>query len=467
MAGTAANPLLVALAAASFATAIGCSPATAQAGPPEQPTANAVQRIAAPNANGRRTARPDPGQPAHIAPDIEPAQPPIEPRIQEVPVAVYDPSGRALATFHEALARAAAGQGQARIAWWGASHTAADIWSGHVRRALQTRYGDAGHGYLLPFRWHGGYRHQDVNLRYSKGWKTHRHKLLNPVPVGDYGYGGVAVSSDRADQWFAISTCTDNVCGRRADRFELWLKKGPEAGTAVVRIDGKTREIKARSRKPGILYKRFAMKDGAHTVRVSPKGDGELYVYGAVFERSGPGVIVDQMGIPGMRGKIMLHWEEAAWREQLRRRDPHLLIMAYGTNAVGDKGAPIRRFREGWRQVLERTRSAVPRASCLLVGPTDRPTRPDEEGLRHHRPRMDLVIAEQKKVAAEYGCAYWDAFAAMGGRGAMLRWVAAGLGRPDHVHLTREGYELKGDRFLQGILPPTQAPGPGLPRTPR
>ncbi len=429
--------------------ALGCSPAAAQARP-STAKSGAKTNAAKPRAQAQITANAtedatDSGQ----AP-VETA--PVDPRTEDIRVDVYDPGGEALASFHKALAAAEAGKGQARIAWYGASHTAADLWSGQVRRVLQGRFGDAGHGYLLPYRWHGGYRHQDVVLKYARGWKTHRHKLLNPVPIGDYGYGGVAISSDNPSHWFSVKTCTDNVCGRFAGRFEVWLRGSRKGGTLLVTIDGKEHAISTKRRRGGVIYKRFDFADGAHQIRARPKGDGRVYVYGAVFERKGPGVIVDQMGIPGMRGKIQLHWETAAWRDQLRRRDPHLVILAYGTNATGDKGAPISRFVNQWRRVLERLKNAVPRASCLLVGPTDRPLKPDEEGVRAHRPRIDAVVAAQKRVAAEYGCGFWDAFAMMGGRGSMVRWVNAGLAGRDHVHLTREGYELKAARFLDAIL---------------
>ncbi len=440
--------------------AVGCSPATVQARDKPGADDNVSEAEAA------------------VIETVQAPVPPPDPRTEDIQVDIYDPGGEAMVPWLTALRAASVGTGQARIAWWGASHTAADLWSGRVRRDLQTRFGDAGHGYLLPFRWHGGYRHQDINLKYSKGWKAHRHKLLNPVPIGDYGYGGVAMSSGDGKQWFEVATTIDNEQGRKASRFEVWLRPSKQGGTLRVSIDGRIHELsskpapadgkgrrhrKARRRKgkraplqvpaqDGVLFFRFDLADGSHRIRAAPKGDGEVYIYGVTLERQGAGVIVDQMGIPGMRGKIQLHWEAMSWQAQLRRRDPHLLVLAYGTNAVGDKGAPISRFRDKWRRVLERLRAAVPRAACLLVGPTDRPTLADEFGMRTHRPRTDLIIAAQKQVAAEYGCGFWDAFAAMGGRGSMLRWVQVGLGRGDHVHLSRGGYELKAERFVQALL---------------
>ncbi len=412
---------------------LGCGPSVAQpiAGAAVEPADAALESV-----------RPAEGATALV----------IDPRQQQIFVPIHDPSGEAMAPWHDALRAAASGQGQARIAWFGASHTSADIWSGHVRRVLQERYGEAGHGYLLPFRWHGGYRHQDINMRSTKGWTVHRHRMLDPVPEGDYGLGGVAVSSDDVNQWMEVRTCTDNVCGRKVDRIEVWVRKQPGGGTLLARIDGKMHQIPTASKKRSVHFERFTVPDGGHELRLSPKGDGEVFVYGVVFARSAAGVQVDQLGIPGMRGKILLNWRERPWRTQLQQRNPHLVILAYGTNAVGDAGAPISRFRASWRRVLERVRAAAPKAACLIVGTTDRPTKPDEEGRRFHRPRLDLVNEAQRAVAAEYGCGFWDAYAAMGGQGSMLRWVGAGLASRDHVHLTRAGYELKAERLLAALL---------------
>ncbi len=412
---------------------LGCSPGIAQpiAGAAHEPADAALESV-----------RPAQGATALV----------INPRQEQIFVPITDPTGEALAPWYAALRAAAAGQGQARIAWFGASHTAADIWSGQVRRVLQERFGDAGHGYLLPFRWHGGYRHQDINMKASKGWTPHRHRMLDPLPEGDYGYGGVAASSDDASQWMQVRTCTDNSCGRKVDHVEVWVRKQPGGGTLLARIDGKVHEIRTAARRHSVHFERFVLPDGGHELRLSPKGDGEVYIYGAVFGRTGPGVQVDQLGIPGMRGKILLNWRERPWRAQIQRREPHRVILAYGTNAVGDTHQPISRFRAGWRRALERVRAATPNAACLIVGTTDRPTKPDEEGQRFHRPRTDLVNEAQRALAAEYGCGFWDAFAAMGGRGSMSRWVEAGLASRDHVHLTRAGYELKADRMLAALL---------------
>ena len=381
------------------------------------------------------------------------APPPPSAMALSQPTPVVDPRRRSLRALHAALRAAAAGEGQARIAVWGASHTAADQWTGHLRRALQQRFGDAGHGYLLPVRWHGGVRHQDVVIEGSAGWTVHRHRELDPVPIVDGGYAGVAASSASPAEWMRLSTCTDNVCGRSVDRLDLWLRGGPSAGGVRLRVDGgEERLVEARQPREGVRVETLRLADGAHTVELRPAGDGETWLYGVAFERSAPGVIVDAVGIPGMRAAIWLHWRADRQVKLIRHRAPHLIVLAYGTNDVGDDAPHPADQLESWRRVLARVKAAAPRAGCLIVGPTDRPLPPGRDGLRAPRPKTAAIIAVQRRAAAEFGCGHWDAFSAMGGHGAMRRWVSAGLAQRDHVHLTAMGYAVLAERWLAALL---------------
>jgi lysophospholipase L1-like esterase len=190
---------------------------------------------------------------------------------------------------------------------------------------------------------------------------------------------------------------------------------------------------------------------GQHTLRVAPAGDGPVTVYGMVLELTTSGVILDQLGIPGMRADIVLRWQEDTWGAMLARRKPDLVVLAYGTNDIGDVDEPIETYMETWRKVLTRLKNVNPTGSCLLVGPTDRLGR-DELGHKRTLPRTAAVIAAQQQIAAQFGCGHWDAAAAMGGPGAMKRWQRAHLATADDVHLTRDGYTWLAELFEFALL---------------
>lgn len=367
---------------------------------------------------------------------------------------LFDPSGKALLAWQAALQRVAAGQGQARALFYGASHTAADVWTGELRRRWQGRWGEAGHGFFLPAKWNVGYRQQDMVVEASRGWTILRHKREDGGTVGDYGLLGVAMESHNPEEFAEIRTTVEAKLGRRFDLLEVWPRLQRDGGDLVVTIDGQAHTVPTRDGSAAVVTWKLA--DTPHQVRIQPAGNGSAGLYGVVTERARAGVVLDQLGIPGMRASIHLHWREDRWAEQAARRKPDLVVLAYGTNDLGaDSDEPMDAYAQSWRKVLQRLRRAAPQAACVIVGPTDRLLK-DSHGLKVSAPRTAAVIETQRRVAAEMGCAHWDARAAMGGDGAMLRWQALGWATRDDVHLTREGYVKLAELFdaaLHGRTP--------------
>lgn len=374
-------------------------------------------------------------------------------------IPLEDPSGRALDALHRALARARAGKGQARLVFYGASHTSAEHYTGVIRRGLQKRYGDAGHGFVLPaspWRW---YRHDDVDLESTPTWRADRIDKADAVADGWYGLAGVTVASSSPDDWGRVATPAKGPVGRRVSRFELWTLEQPGGGTLKVRIDdGPWREIPTAADAKRAAYHVFKVRDGRHRLEVRPAGDGEVRLFGVALERDRPGVIVDTVGIPGSRAVYHLQWQDALYREHLARRKPDFIALAYGTNEAGDDDVPIADYEATLRQVMTRIREIAPEASCLLIGPSDRPLE-QPDGTWASRPRTALIVAVQRRVSADFGCAFFDTLAFMGGDLSMPAWVGANppVALKDHIHFTRVGYQRMGEVLLDRLLPPRKA----------
>lgn len=400
---------------------------------------------------------------ARPAPRRTAALPPLHPLAVAAPI--EDPSGHALDAFARALERARRRQGTARILAFGASHTAADLFTGYLRRGLQKRFGDGGHGFVLPGKPWRHYRHSDVNLAASDGWFTDRVDKVDARPDGRYGLAGASVSSSCPADFARVATTRDNHLGRKASLIEVWYLKQPGGGTFEVRLDGrKTWRVATAADAPSPGYHVLEVRDRGHSVEIRPVGDGEVRLFGLVLDRRVPGVILDSVGIPGSRAEYLLKWDEAILREHVARRRPDLVMLAYGTNEAGDDDVPIADYEAALRAVLARVRSVAPGASCLLVGPTDRPV-PLPEGGHGPRPRRAQVTEVQRRLSAEAGCGFFDPVVLMGGEGGMLRWSEAvpPLGSADRVHLTPAGYEVMGEALLRELL---RRAGPGSLRTP-
>ncbi len=368
-------------------------------------------------------------------------------------IAIEDRDGKSMEALHRALARAAAGEGKARLLFYGASHVASDLFTGYIRRELQARYGDAGHGFLLPVHPWRTYRHRDINIE-SDGmrWETQRVRV-GDAEVERVGLAGIAMMSQRAGSYGAVYTAQDGEYGRTAGFFELYYKLHPRGGDIDVFIDGrKARRISTRRSRVSTGYATFRVPDAPHRFEIRTVSRRPIWVYGLVVERDQPGVVVDTLGINGSRARYQLLWDEEVYQEHLRRRKPDLVVLAYGTNESGDE-SPLEDYERDLRAVLQRMRDSVPEASCLLIGPSDRPLQV-EERVFEDRARTARLIEVQHRLALEQGCGFFDLVAFQGGALSMVHWAAndPAYAAQDHIHYTRVGYQRLGEVLLSALL---------------
>jgi lysophospholipase L1-like esterase len=386
---------------------------------------------------------------------IEPEEPPRPPSF--VPIAIEDPSGIALEHFHQALRETEAGRKQTHVVMYGASHTAADIYPDVVRQRLQARFGDGGAGFIMPAKPIKYYSVPGIAFESSVGW-TGYHVRTSTTAEDHFGLAGQYVSPSRRTARASFVTKAHGDLSGYASDLELYYWKQPGGGRFKVEIDGKTTELSATG-KSGAAYKRWSLADDHHRVEISARGDHPLRLFGMSLERDQPGVVIDTLGIPGARASTQLMWNEALQREHLRKRHPDLVILAYGTNESGDDDQPIEDYAANLRKVIGRIKRAVPKASCVLVGPSDQPIR-QEDGSYLDRPRTGQIVTTQRHVAAELGCGFFDLVSFMGGPLSMLEWCDGEppFGAGDHVHFTSRGYQALGNVLHDALMAGYDAP---------
>ncbi len=374
------------------------------------------------------------------------------------PTGLYDPSGQAMYSFHQALRRAEAGEDQARVVFYGASHVAADLFTNVVRQRLQARFGDAGHGFLMPVRPWRSYRHLGgPSVESSRNWTAHRIRASSRG-VEQLGLAGMAVETDRAAAWGRLDTGS-----ARAGRFVIHFMRQPGGGSFDVRVDGTRvrRIVTAGDEIAAGIEALDPVADGHHTLEVRTRGDGPVRIFGVSVEREQAGVIVDTMGLNGARAVSQLMWQPELHEPALRSLHPNLVVLAYGTNESGDDDHPIEEYETELRRVVGRLRGTVPEASCLLIGPSDRPRRQDGELV--DRPRTHQIVEVQQRVARAFGCGFFDLVEFGGGPLSMVRWAEANppYAQRDLVHFTARAYLRLGEVLTDAVMAgygPTEAP---------
>lgn len=358
------------------------------------------------------------------------------------------PDRPALARFHAALRELAAGRdadGKVRVAMYGASGTAADIFTGYVRAYLQRRFGEAGPGFVPMVRMNAWYRHSEVAVESSKQWaKEHAVRKTRPPEEPRLGLMGVSFTTTSKRAFARVVPGPGLHAATLTGELMYW--QGPGGGRFKVRRGEKhVTDGSSRAAAPGAGYLALPPGPGDAAIELTPRGDGVVRVFGVALEAAAAGVVVDTLGLEGARAANQLVWDEAVWADNLRRRAPDLVVLSYGTNESTDADVPIAVYREELTQVLARFQRAVPRASCVLLGPSDYPA---------GEPRLAAIIAVQRELAIRSGCGFWDAQAFMGGPGSMAAWVTSDppLAQADGLHTTRRGSVHKGVAFVDALM---------------
>lgn len=450
-------PLLVLSSFASLALGAACSDerGRAQAGPATAASSASFASFAS-SASSASSARAVAAPSAPTCPPLArleiPA--PIATADDPKPVALDDPGAKGMERFYEKLAALLRGRARdhLRVAFIGDSNTTMDYLTSALRRPLQKRFGDAGHGFVALAKPWGDYLHQDVRHDLvADVWSAHA-LAYDKLEDGIFGFGGIAAVSRGAGAKTWVATAREGApLGTRIDRFDVWYATGSVGGTFDVKLDGKPLarvDTKlAQGALPGVEARTFEIADGAHAIDFVANNGG-VRLLGATLERSpkaagGASVVVDCLGADSLNYRLLGLNEPRSFSASLRRRGYDLVVVWLGTNVC------ILPPHDGWmRGAIDAFRAALPDAAILIVGPPDR---------SHARSGSDREVetkacsAAEQRIAHERGVAFWGFQEAMGGEGSVFGFYRRGLVSGDRLHLTPKGAELMGGRLLAAI----------------
>ncbi len=351
---------------------------------------------------------------------------------------------RALTTFFASLDETGRKQGQTRMSVFGnsliASDRIVDIW----RDRFIERFGDAGRGFVLADRMapYGGRSRTGVGAR---GWETYNiaQGPFGPWPHGLLGVLHFSSGYARTTWWLQGA--------RRARLF--WLDH-EQAPPLEISVDDQAPVVVEPTATGGGRMLTVDVPEGAKALRLKvPRG--RAVVYGATFEKQAPGIILDTLGVVASDSSIFLKEDEALFSQQLAAADPDLVAVMLGgneTKRIAWRKATAKRVRRDLHRFLQRIKRVTPRSSCLVVGPIENVRGKGKARPWSPRWQLFLVNSIMREVALEEGCAWFDLFEAMGGRGQLQRLNAKNLLHDDMVHPKGRGLDLPGELVSDALL---------------
>jgi lysophospholipase L1-like esterase len=249
---------------------------------------------------------------------------------------------------------------------------------------------------------------------HGKGWLIEAASQSR-ARDGFHGLGGVSFQG--------VTGASSHVVLREDHaRMEIQYLRQPDGGSLAIQCAGSLigrLDTTGPEKQPA--YQMFPLPDGARDIDLIVER-GPVRLFGVNFEREGPGVIYNSLGLNGGQVQMVLrYFEKSQWAAELQHEQPDLVVVNYGTNESLYADYIERYYPGEMREVIRRIKTAVPKASVLVMSPMDRGER-NSSGQITTPPTLPRLVEMQRRIAAETGCAFFNTFQAMGGEGTMGRW---------------------------------------------
>lgn len=349
---------------------------------------------------------------------------------------------KALDGFRAALAKQRANKldRPLRISYFGDSLIATD----HIANGLRERFaavvGKGGPGFVFASPPHPFNGHLAVQRITGGSWNVHGVSAVVPADRM-LGLGGSAEGSGTIRMTPAVPV----------SMVDVHYLEQPRGGEIEVVADGKTIETFSTggdAKRPA--FHKTALP--ATAKRVELRARSKVRLFGASLEAE-KGVVVDNLGIVNATAKGLAKYNAPDHlRAQLAHRESDLVIVMFGTNEaewLAPKGQGMAEHEQLMGELLASVRAANPEASCLVVSPLDQlDWRKDGAPPRDSIPAM---VDAQHRAAKAQGCAFWDTYEWMGGKGASAQWFKRGLVIKDFQHPTSEGAARIAEALFAGL----------------
>ncbi len=176
------------------------------------------------------------------------------------------------------------------------------------------------------------------------------------------------------------------------------------------------------------------------TGEVTIEVEGETDILGIQLDGQ-TGVSIDNIPMRGSSGRELAAINQSSIRQFYSRENVALIILQFGGNSTPYLSQKkLSGFKKEMKRLINSFHDLAPKAKVLFIGPADM-ARNDENGTLASYPILPALCDSIREAANESGAAFWNMYAAMGGKGSIVRWNNANpqLAGADYIHFTPLG----------------------------
>ena len=327
-----------------------------------------------------------------------------------------------------------------RIAFVGDSFIEGDILVADFRAKMQERFGGRGVGFIPVTSNVSQYR--PTIKQSADGWKTYsiiKNKNRKYVLSGlqfEPASNNASIRFQTVDMYPGLEEVSSlKLIYSKSEETDILLKS--DRDTSLYELpptNGVTQyEIKGHFTKGTLQFKNA---QGLNAIGIALEDNH--------------GVIVDNFSLRGNSGIIMSALDSESCRDLQRIRPYDLIVLQYGLNVASDSVREYGWYRNQMVNVVQHIQNCFPGADILMLGVSDRSHK--RGGAYSTMPAVLSLLRAQRQTAKKTEVAFWNIFAAMGGRNSMVKYVNSNWASKDYTHLSFRGGREIANALYDAIL---------------
>lgn len=338
------------------------------------------------------------------------------------------------------------GIGQISILHIGGSHVQAGMLSSAMRNGLQSLHpGLKGNrGFFFPFRLAGTNEPANYSMQADGNWEGFRCSVRSHE--ARWGLSGITAETNDRNAKAHIDAFDGDSSKYSFDRIRIFHPQGEEYFVPV--LADSSQELETSFYDPR-GFTEFVFKKSQDHFHFGLDGDSlaNHFVWqGVQYLDNGPGISYHSIGVNGASTESYLRAEDFA--EQLKAVAPDLVIFGIGINDAYMPKSSFDKELFGLRydSLMDAFEAANPKVVFLFMTNND-------SYYRRRFPNPNAIQVQEvmlQKTELRDGV-YWDLFELMGGLGSIDTWNNSGLAKRDRIHLTRAGYQLQAEMFVEAF----------------
>ncbi|MDL2265060.1 GDSL-type esterase/lipase family protein [Parabacteroides sp. OttesenSCG-928-G07] len=345
----------------------------------------------------------------------------------------------------------------------GDSHIQVGYYSGRVMRLMHEAFGNAGRGWIAPYKLSKVNEPDDYFFSSAvKEWTAGR--VIQRTKRTSIGPGGIGVKSLSPSINFDIIIAPRNGAGYGFNQVVLYRneKAMPMLPTGALKdsIDsvlGNEPLVKGLSTDTFYIscltdtLQLFSTRRKQGTDSVLPASLFENVYYGANLMNGGSGVLYHSVGV---NGSMFVNFTDENFVQQLALLKPSLLIISLGTNETFGARFRKQEFKGQINDFLTLVKRHLPQTAIMLTTPPEcyKRTRVDGKRVYVRNANTEFAADAITEIAAQQGLACWDLFAATGGKGSNSKWYSNKLMGADRIHFNKDGYKDQGTLLFYALM---------------